>query len=275
MGFIKGNTLPLLKEHQKRPFSGSLLFLGYPDVYFTPDQFRKMCLNLKLELDSSVKLDITNRPGFRRKGFISADSLFKSLGFKEVSSLDYSQFEGASIAFDLNAPQPPSELLDRYDFIMDHGTLEHVFHLPHALNNIFTMLRVGGRVFISSPTSNFVDHGFYMFSPTLLYDFFTANKFEINTILVAQSSPQQQTDPSFYTEYEPGSLNNVSYGGLNNSIYYTICIAQKTEQSTGHIIPQQGLYTNEVWTSNRSSRYRRLFKKVIGAAKRSILGTSK
>jgi len=274
MGFVRGNMLPLLKEHQQRPFSGSLLCLGYPDIYFTQDQYRKMCLNLKIELDRSVKLQISNRPWFGKKGFISAESLFSSLGFKEVTSLDYSQFEGASISFDLNAPHPPSELLERYDFIMDHGTLEHVFHLPNALNNIFAMLRVGGRIFISSPTSNFVDHGFYMLSPTLFYDYFTANKFEINAILVTQSSPQQQTEPCFYTDYEPGSFNNVSYGGLNNSIYGTICIAQKTGQSTGNAIPQQGLYNNEVWKSNKHSRYRRFIEQAIGIAKTRILRIS-
>jgi len=274
MGFVRGNMLPLLKEHQQRPFSGSLLCLGYPDVYFTPDQFEKMCFSLKIELDRSVKLQVSDRPWFKRKGLVSAGSLFTSLGFKEVISLDYSQFEGASIAFDLNAPQPPAELLDRYDFIIDHGTLEHVFHLPNALNNIFSMLRVGGRICISSPTSNFVDHGFYMFSPTLFYDFFTANKFTINAILVTQSSPQQQTEPCFYTDYEPGAFNNVSYGGLNNSIYGTICIAQKTEQSTGHIVPQQGLYNNEVWASSERSRYKRFFGQAIGFAKKRILKIS-
>jgi hypothetical protein len=271
MGFVKGNIVPLLKECKERSLSGSLLCLGYPDVYFTPDQFKKMCSYFNVALNSSVDLTVSKRPWFKRRGFISGESLFMSLGFQKVTTMDYSQFEGAGVLFDLNSAEVPAELKNTYDFIVDHGTLEHVFHIPNALNNIFTMLRVQGRVLISCPTSNFVDHGFYMFSPTLFFDYFTANKFEIHSIQVTQSSPDQQTDPCFYTDYEPGCFNNVSYGGLNNSIYGTICIARKTEQSTGNLIPQQGLYSN-IWGQNQG-RYRRVAQQALGIARKWILRT--
>ncbi len=225
MGFVKGNIVPLLKEANQRPFYGSLLCLGYPDVYFAADQFRVLCAYYKIDIDPLVELQISQSAWGHENNFLSGESLFKSLGFKEVIILDYSEFEGASILFDLNATEHPPELNNRFDFIMDHGTLEHVFHIPNALNNIFNMLKENGRVLISCPTSNFVDHGFYMFSPTLFFDYFTVNHFDIHSIQVTKSSPQQQTDPCFYTNYEPGSFNSVSYGGLNNSIYGMICIA--------------------------------------------------
>jgi SAM-dependent methyltransferase len=267
MGFVKGNVVPLLKEHKLRPFYGSLLCLGYPDVYFTPDQFRRMCSYYKIELDRSVELLVSKRPWFGTEGFLCGECLFKSLGFEEVVTMDYSQFEGASVLFDLNAADVPAELNTRFDFIMDHGTLEHVFHIPNALNNIFKILRVDGRVLISCPTSNFVDHGFYMFSPTLFFDYFTVNNFVIHSIQVTQSTPSQQTDPCFYTDYEPGCFNSVSYGGLNNSIYGTICIVQKTEKTTGSLIPQQGLYNN-IWGQSVEKHGR--VKNVLGITRRWI-----
>ena len=61
--------------------------------------------------------------------------------------------------------------------IIDGGTMEHIFHIPNVLNNIYRMLRVGGRIIHISPSSNYVDHGFYSFSPTLFYDFYQTNKF--------------------------------------------------------------------------------------------------
>jgi SAM-dependent methyltransferase len=270
MGFVKGNIAPLLKEAKQRPFYGSLLCLGYPDVYITAEQFRDICAYYKMDLDPTVELQISKRTWFQENRYLSGESLFKSLGFQEVVTLDYSEFEGASVLFDLNAADVPAELNNRFDFIADHGTLEHVFHIPNALHNIFRMLKENGRVLISSPTSNFVDHGFYMFSPTLFFDYFTANQFNIHSIQVTQSSPQQQTDPCFYADYEPGSFNSVSYGGLNNSIYGVICIARKTAQSTGHVVPQQGLY-NKIWAQSGigPGRVRRL----LGAAKRWILKT--
>ncbi|PKL52500.1 MAG: hypothetical protein CVV37_00945 [Nitrospira bacterium HGW-Nitrospira-1] len=272
MGFIKGNIAPLLKEAKQRPFYGSLLCLGYPDVYFTADQFRGICAYYKIDIDPSVELHTSKRTWFHESGFLSGESLFKSIGFQEVVTMDYSEFEGASVLFDLNTTDLPVELNNRFDFIADHGhgTLEHVFHIPNALNNIFKMLRVDGRVLISCPTSNFVDHGFYMFSPTLFFDYFTANQFDIHSIQVTQSSPQQQTDPCFFADYEPGSFNSVSYGGLNNSIYGVICFARKTAQSTGHVIPQQGLY-NKIWGQSDSDSGRGGIRRVLGAARRWIL----
>ena len=160
----------------------------------------------------------------------------------QVTDLDYSGFEGADIIFDLNAPAVPAELAGRFDAVIDHGTLEHVFHFPNAMNNIFRLLKVGGRAVISAPSGNYFDHGFYMLQPTLFLDYFTANKWTIHSIQVAQHTPKQETEPAFFTDYVPGLFAAVSYGGLDNKLYATICIASKTDQSTGDRIPQQGLY---------------------------------
>ena len=65
--------------------------------------------------------------------------------------------------------------------LLDSGTLEHVFHLPNALKSVVELAKVGGRVMLLSPSSNHFDHGFYMFSPTLFYDYFSANGLRIET----------------------------------------------------------------------------------------------
>ncbi|MDE2259320.1 MAG: methyltransferase domain-containing protein [Betaproteobacteria bacterium] len=275
MGFVKGNLVPLLKEAKQKPFYGSALLLGFPDVYISADQLQRWCHYYQVALDPSVELRTSERPFFKEKGCLSEESLFKSLGFQQISTMDYSQFEGAAIAFDLNSADVPDELRDKYDFIIDHGTLEHVFHLPNALNNIFKMLRVGGRVLVSSPASNFIDHGFYMFSPTLYFDYFTANRFDIHSIQVTQSSPQLESAPCFYADYEPGSFDSVSYGGLNNSVYGVICVAQKTEQSTGDTVPQQGIYCNQKWkgkpaAANNNGGLKYVLKKVAKRVLRSF-----
>ena len=90
---------------------------------------------------------------------------FKSLGFNQVHSLDFSDFEGANIIHDLNIPIKDG-LTNSYDLIFDGGTLEHIFNLPEALKNIFLLLKTGGFIVHNLPSHNHVDHGFYMFSPT-------------------------------------------------------------------------------------------------------------
>lgn len=247
MAFIKGNLVPILKEFLRQPFSGSLLVLGYPDVLMTMHQFCDLAYQYDVELPDPRQMKVSLRPEFAQSNYMCGLSLFRALGFSRVDALDYCDFEGASVVYDLNLPTPPAELQGRYDMIIDHGTLEHIFNIPNALNSIFQMLKVGGRVFHSLPSSNFVDHGFYMFSPTLFYDYYIANKYVIESILFAQSSVNQLTEPCFYTDYIPGCLDHVSYGGLTSAIYGIICVASKTFETTGHIAPQQGLYKNIIW----------------------------
>lgn len=61
--------------------------------------------------------------------------------------MDISAYENADIIFDLNNPNLTNELKNRFDYILDGGTTEHVFDYPQALRNIVKMLKVGGKVF--------------------------------------------------------------------------------------------------------------------------------
>jgi SAM-dependent methyltransferase len=236
----------ILKEHKRRPFSGALLCLGQPDVYFNYDQLQRMAMTLGVDLKPGVEVRSSHNPHFAGLGCISGDTLFESMGFGSVQSLDYSEFEGAAIIHDLNDPNLSPELCERFDVIIDHGTLEHVFHVPNALNNLFRLLKTGGRLVHCAPTSNLVDHGMYMFSPTFFHDFYVTNNWEINSIYVVSMTPRQETEPFFYTEYEPGSFDSVSYGGLDSgAMYLTYSFITKTEKSTGDRIPQQGAYKRD------------------------------
>jgi len=245
MGFIRANIIPILKEHKRRPFSGQLLCLGQPDVYFNYDHLRRMATTVNVDLNPGVTVTPSPNQHFASLGYISGETLFKSMGFEAIHALDFSEFEGAAIIHDLNSPDLPEALRERFDVIIDHGTLEHVFHIPNALQNLFRLLKTGGRLIHSAPTSNLVDHGFYMFSPTLFYDFYTTNRWEINNIYVVSMTPRQETEPFFYTEYEPGSFDSVSYGGLGPGMYFTLTFLTKTADSTAHLIPQQGAYRRD------------------------------
>jgi SAM-dependent methyltransferase len=235
----------MLREHKRRPFAGSVLCLGQPDVYFGYNQLRRMAATIDVELSPGVEVTPSHNPHFASLGYMSGETLFRSFGFESVHALDYSDFEGAAIIHDLNDPDLPDALHGKFDVVIDHGTLEHVFHIPNALRNLFLLLKTGGRLIHAAPTSNFVDHGFYMFSPTFFFDFYVTNEWEINSIYVVCMTPRQETEPFFYTEYEPGSFDNVSYGGLGPGMYSTLSFLTKTSRSTGDRIPQQGVYRRD------------------------------
>src|SRR5689334_7760613 len=86
------------------------------------------------------------------------------LGAKECVSIDYSDYEGATVTHDMNLPIG-REHWNGYDAVIDAGSLEHIFHFATALSNMMRMTKVGGRVFITTPANNLCGHGFYQFSP--------------------------------------------------------------------------------------------------------------
>ena len=243
MGFVRANTIPTLREFKRRPWSGRALCLGQADVYFGQETLSSMAKAAGVELAQGAAPSLSHRPDLAARGYLSRESLFESLGFSEVQALDVSAFEGAEILFDLNSASLPASLAGRFDAVFDHGTMEHVFHIPNCLANIHALLKNGGRVIHTNPASNQVDHGFYMFSPTFFHDFYSANGWDIRTIQLVRFDPQRQEveEPAFL-DWAPGSLDHLSSGGLEPGTYVTVCIAEKSASSTGNVVPQQGYY---------------------------------
>lgn len=91
------------------------------------------------------------------------------LGAASCHSLDVSDYQQSEIICNLNHPLPDRHI-GRYDIIFDGGTLEHLSNLPTALANIFGLLRNEGIYYFGVPCNNWVDHGFFQFSPTFFKD---------------------------------------------------------------------------------------------------------
>ncbi len=257
MGIAKGTAKVLLKEASRRPFKGRILTLGRQDIWFSYDLLQKMAAEFDAKLSKPGDISLSHKKRFATKGYISDDCLFKSLGFSESKALDVSNYESAHYIFDLNNAEVPKQLFKTFDVIIDGGTIEHIFHIPNTLNNIYKMLRQGGRIIHICPSSNHIDHGFYMFSPTLLWDFYETNKFDINNFQLFRHTPRHWVDPWEISDYQPGCLGRVSYGGLDDSMYGIICIATKTKDSTGHVVPQQGDYPYSTWKAKHKLKGQR------------------
>lgn len=84
-----------------------------------------------------------------------------------------------------------------------------------------------------------------MLQPTLFADWFAANKWQVESIQISQFTPNQEDEPCFFTDYEPGLFESVSYGKLDNKLYATVSVATKTKETTGDMCPQQGLYSRQ------------------------------
>jgi hypothetical protein len=100
------------------------------------------------------------------------------LGVTNLTTLDYSDYEGAEILHDMNLPIPEG-LHSRFDAVVDAGSLEHIFNFPTAIRNLMLMTRTGGTLFLTTPANSLCGHGFYQFSPELMYRIFSEeNGFE-------------------------------------------------------------------------------------------------
>lgn len=115
------------------------------------------------------------------------DFLREFLGTTSLTVLDNSSFEGADTIHDMNVPVPAS-WHGAYDVVIDGGSLEHIFNVPTAFANLGHMVKVGGTVFINTPANNMMGHGFYQFSPELMFRIFNEdNGFTVDKVLLYEA----------------------------------------------------------------------------------------
>lgn len=155
-----------------------------------------------------------------------ADSLISSLGAKQVLSLDRSDFEKADLLFDLNHPLPAT-MNQRYSAVIDGGTLEHVFDFPQAIRSCMQVLRPGGHFIGFSPANNLMGHGFYQFSPELMYRVFSdENGFKVKGIYLVAADFSVDTGIWFEVP-DPATLND-RVELTNSNPAYMMVLAEKT-----------------------------------------------
>lgn len=240
MAISRGGYRLLLEETHRRPFQGRIMELGRNTVYLSPEELAKWAAAHHVPL-KPTEMRPSNLQECREAGFVDDVTLFSSLGFDAVDSCDISADEGPSFTLDLNEPVPLS-FHGNYDAVIDSGTIEHIFDLKTVLRNIHDMLKPNGRaVFMTVPVSNYVDHGYYMFSPQILYDYFFVNKYEIVSSYVIFFKRDFLKDPWMIYPYAPGVLDKYSYGAMPDDFMVSLWLCvEKTPDSLSGVIPQQG-----------------------------------
>lgn len=147
--YVKGNCLQIGRQG-----------LHYAGPWFDPYGQKTFISNEILRKNGitfSAEETVFGSSGYTEK-------LFRMLGADTVDSLDNSSFENASIIHDLNLPIP-GNFINKYDCILDCGTIEHIFDVKTVIENIKNMLKINGVFLIVTPCNNFPGHGFYQFSP--------------------------------------------------------------------------------------------------------------
>ena len=179
-----------------------------------------------------------------------SECLFQHLGFETVFSLDNSPYEGASIIHNMNKP---ISLDQKYNYIFDGGTTEHIFNAPQVYENIINMLDVGGIFCSVVPNNNWSGHGMYQFSPEFFLSIFTEKYgMEIKHLYLIRDGDylENSIDVNGYksAHMEEFGRNNAKF---DTSIHVMIVtIAQKISNERASLLedpPNQYSYENHSW----------------------------
>lgn len=212
------------------------LLADYNDI---ENFFKRYCLDYNEELITS----------FYTKNNQFSEPILEYLGATSCDSMDFSDFEKATVVHDLNKPVD-SSLKQKFDTVIDGGTLEHVFNFPQAIRNCMEMVKVGGHFISVTPANNFMGHGFYQLSPELFYRVLSAeNGFNIKKMIFCETG---NSSCQWYAVNDPKAVAH-RVGTVSAYPCYLMLIAQKSAQVNDifSITPQQSDYANE-WTHKQA-----------------------
>lgn len=175
----------LIRTKERYNLGGDLLTLGVADVHGTYDDMELVLREANVPHSPISPPDrhvsLTKRQSefsllFGYSDFMHQNDLFKMLGFDRTESMDVFDNEAPTYIHDLNNPVPES-LHNKFDTIMDFGTLDHVYDMRTAIANIVNMLKVGGVVVIYDAMIGWHNQSYYNFQPPFFLDTFRAYGF--------------------------------------------------------------------------------------------------
>ena len=258
MGLTALHLEVLVDEAKQRPFSGRVVTCGVLDSNITFSSLYRRAAEEGVTL-RKIHPRLSPNPSQFPAGCLHSASVLEMLGFDEVVAMDASDFEGAEITLDLNQEDTPKDLVGTADLVLEAGTLEHLVRI----------VKTGGRILHTSPASNFIDHGFYSFSPTFFFDFYRQNGFRLETLEVWRYG--ENADLAYRLPYMDPAGQPVRYAeiagdktrwrpvvlGTSGSrqpadVHGVVCVATKM-QDTSPVVPQQHEYSAGQWSSQQPS----------------------
>ena len=216
----------LIQEHRHRPITGRVLQLGPQTMPMTPP-----------EVDALFTEDPLARSRFARpvtQSDCATDEYFwKNFPIDSLESLDVMAGFGGSIIHDLNHPVP-TVLQERFDFILDGGTFDHLLNVGVAFQSVARMLKPGGRVFHYNAASNYIGTAYMMFGPDLFFDYYVANAFADCQVYVARAA-----GPEWELFFVKGGRSKDLNSCKNQMV---IALAEKAGDSTWERFPIEHAY---------------------------------
>lgn len=177
-----------LRLHAESGSLGDVLTIGRQSLSVSEDQIKK-----------HLGLAVKSADGY-------CEPLLIALGARSVSSVDFSDYEGATYIADLN---DSVDLGRKFDSVIDSGSLEHIFDVAAAFRNCIRFCKVGGRIIHILPVNNLGGHGFWQFTSDLIYSVYSKGNGFKNT-KVYYASGIEFSDWFEVPEAKPGARVEVA-----------------------------------------------------------------
>lgn len=217
--------------------------LGRQEIIFRDDNIT----NQKLGNFYKIK-DIVQKNTF-------SEAFWKYLGATTIDSIDRSDFEDATIISDLNDPID-EKYIEKYSFVFDGGTSEHVFNFPQAIKNSMQLCEVGGYLLVALPCNNWAYHGYYQFCPDLFWEVLSPeNGFEIVDFTLEESKngiDATYRRIEYNPEYQPIEIRHMTK--YPTQIFVA---ARKIKKCPENISLYQGYYVNTWEERSKENRNKR------------------
>ena len=190
--------------------------------------------------------------------------LTEYFGAIHVESIDKSAYENATHIHDLNEPLP-AVLYQKYDTVLDVGTLEHVYNAPQAFKSCSQLCKPSGQILHVLPANNFCGHGLWQFSPELFFSLYCKRNGYIDTeVFVADLG----NTAKWYQVREPAAGERVNVSSSTPLYVLVRTVLSSTDFS--HTEVQQIYYVHQ-WEKRESpqsqavgmsTRFRERLKKI-------------
>ncbi len=188
-----------------------------------------------------------------------SDEFFKQLGAKSVDSIDVSPYEQATVLFDMNVPLP-EQWRGKFSLVHDGGSIEHVFNVPQAFKNCMELVKVGGFFTQVNCANNCTGHGFWQFSPELIFRIFSAaNGFELVAVLLREVVPPGP----WYIVSDPEKMRQRVELVNSKPTYISVIAKRIAEVEIFKVPPQQSDYVSMWDQSAKNAAAGRSWKSCI------------
>jgi hypothetical protein len=269
MGIDKSSVYGLIYAAEHGVKFKDTLTIGRQQYFLSGAELHKM-LKKYIIIPPSVNAQISDTVD----GTNYAEGLFKYFGAESVDSIDYSDYEGATIIHNMNIAIEDN-LKNRFSCVLDGGSLEHIFIYSTALKNCMDMVKVNGHLILETPANNYFGHGFYQFSPELFFSVLCEQNGFAETKIFMQDDRSR-----WYEVISPKLLKKrVSTCCARNNSSTMLVISKKMNDVPDILSVLQSDYI-DIWNGNKDFQLkvpliRRLYHALVPEKVRSLIGIAR